>query len=287
MPASSGGPWNPAYPTTTPSGSATAARAIQCALPGSAAIWSSRRRQSRRDLSATKYAASSTPATALACGRSPSSSAVIAAPGSSTNRTRFELARDDACRSISSVTVLMVAEHPDGVQRFRRRRRRTAGARGRTGRVLAGVADHEDEIVVISGQPAEGAACCRPQTAVGDPGEPAEGVEIEIGRVCIDNLQAARNAVFRYALPGHNSVVYRRERPAAGCTRLLGAQDAPLVLDAQPVRAVPGDKTVDGITIGDAQQQQPARPDRRDQPVEHIFRAFYMLQHERGKHHVI
>lgn len=42
----------------------------------------------------------------------------MAAPGSSTNLTRFELATDDGCRSLSSVTVLMVAEHPDGVQRF-------------------------------------------------------------------------------------------------------------------------------------------------------------------------
>ena len=168
------------------------------------------------------------------------------------------------------------------------RRWRTAGRAGvrlmledgrGAGRVLAAAADHEDEVVVVSGQTAEGTAGGRPQPAVGDPGEPAEGMEIEIGRVGIDNLQAARITIVRYALPGHNSVVYRRERPAARCPRLLGAQDAPLVLDAQPVWAVPGDKTVDGIAIGDAQQQQAARPDRRDEPVEHILRAFDMFQH--------
>ena len=55
------------------------------------------------------------------------------------------------------------------------------------------------------------------------------GMEIEIGRVGIDNLQAARIAIARYASPGHNSVVYRRERLAARRTRLLGAQDLSLI----------------------------------------------------------
>jgi predicted RNA binding protein YcfA (HicA-like mRNA interferase family) len=63
---------------------------------------------------------SSTPASALARVRSPSSNAVIAALGNSTNRTCFELAGDDVCPSLSSVTVLIVAARSNGVQRFPR-----------------------------------------------------------------------------------------------------------------------------------------------------------------------
>lgn len=42
MPASSGGRWNPASPTTAPSGSDTAARVIQGAADGSSATWPAR-----------------------------------------------------------------------------------------------------------------------------------------------------------------------------------------------------------------------------------------------------
>ena len=84
MPRSSGGPWKPTSPTTSPSG-VTAARAIQSSAAGSAATCG--RRMFHSHAWSARYGVAVMPDAADAAARSPATSASIVATDSGTRRS--------------------------------------------------------------------------------------------------------------------------------------------------------------------------------------------------------